>query len=94
MTILVTLDEADLLLNAAVGTEESDERQLSSHYSQPKETHITGPNHTKRLRCCVHSSINNGMGCANYCLNITICVMGDQRLACRNRLFPDKDSFS
>lgn len=51
MTILVTLDEADLLLNAAVGTEKSDERQLSSHYSLPKETHITGPNHTKWLRC-------------------------------------------
>jgi hypothetical protein len=51
MTTLVTLDGADFLLNAAVGTENFDERQLSSHYSQPKETHITGPNHTKRLRC-------------------------------------------
>jgi hypothetical protein len=51
MTILATLDEADLLLDSAVGTQKFDERQLSSHYSQPKETHITGPNHTKRLRC-------------------------------------------
>jgi hypothetical protein len=51
MTILVMLDEADLLLNAAVGAQIFDERQLSSHYSQPKETHITGPNHTRRLRC-------------------------------------------
>ena len=46
LTILVTLDEADFLLNlwnAAVGTQKLkfDERQLSSHYSQPKETYIT-----------------------------------------------------
>ena len=51
MTILVTLDEADLLMNAAVGIQKFDERQLCSHYSLPKETYITGPSHTKRIRC-------------------------------------------
>lgn len=44
MTVLVTLDEVDLvlhLLNAAVGSQKFDERQLNSRYLQPKETHIT-----------------------------------------------------